>query len=345
MIFLALVLLAAQYYIQMRFHIRATDDHLGAMVNMLVYTPCFGLIALAIYNLEAVQAKRRNMVLACAGFYAAIVGCFALGHYLRGSWHIGGWLYPMLVLYSVHMIYCVLMIRKETHKRRRMLETLTATDLLPYVRYSHASVVNLCLAALVTPVAILSTTTLYIFGPLVLMAILFFVLTFISLGTGYTPSEELLDSEGEELAEELEAGASLSPSGASACAEASTASPSGQPSLSEERIALIQERIDTWCAHRGYKDYSANFMTLSRSLGISKADLGLYFSQRLHTTFRVWLSDIRFRAAQSMMLEHPHYSNDVISAECGFSSRTQLYRIFKAKEGCTPTAWRERQSK
>lgn len=105
MIFLALVLLSAQYYVQMRFHIRATDDHLGAMVNMLVYTPCFGLIAMAIYNLEAVQAKRRNMALACAGFYAAIVGCFALGHYLRGSWHIGGWLYPMLALYSVHMIY------------------------------------------------------------------------------------------------------------------------------------------------------------------------------------------------------------------------------------------------
>lgn len=85
-------------------------------------------------------------------------------------------------------------------------------------------------------------------------------------------------------------------------------------------------------------------MTLSRSLSISKADLAVYFSQRLHTTFRVWLSDIRFRAAQSMMLEHSHYSNDVISAECGFSSRTQLYRIFKAKEGCTPSAWRERQS-
>lgn len=245
MIFLALVLLSAQYYVQMRFHIRATDDHLGAMVNMLVYTPCFGLIAMAIYNLEAVQAKRRNMALACAGFYAAIVGCFAFGHYLRGSWHIGGWLYPMLALYSVHMIYCVLMIRKETHKRRRMLETLTATDLLPYVRYSYASVVNLCLAALVTPVAILSTTTLYIFGPLVLMAILFFVLTFISLGSGYMPSEELLDSEGEELAEELEAGASLPSSGASACAEASTASPSGRSALSEERIALIQECIDT----------------------------------------------------------------------------------------------------
>lgn len=296
MIFIALILLSLQYYVQMKFHIRAADDHLGAVVNMLVYTPCFGLIAMAIYNLEAVEGKRCSMALACTGFYAAIVGFFVIGHCVRGSWHIGGWLYPMLALYSIHMLYCVFMIRKETHKRKRMLETLTATDLLPYVRYSHASVVNLCLAALVTPVAILSTTTLYIFGPLVLMAILFFVLSFISLGTGYTPSEELLDSEGEELAEELEAGASLPPSGASACAEAPTASPSGQPALSEERIALIQERIDSWCAHRGYKDYSVNFMTLSRSLSISKADLGVYFSQRLHTTFRVWLSDIRFRA-------------------------------------------------
>ena len=29
-----------------------------------------------------------------------------------------------------------------------------------------------------------------------------------------------------------------------------------------------------------------------------------------------------------------------ISAECGFSSRSYLYRIFKEKEGCSPTVWR-----
>ena len=28
------------------------------------------------------------------------------------------------------------------------------------------------------------------------------------------------------------------------------------------------------------------------------------------------------------------------SAECGFSCRTHLYRIFKTKEGCSPTEWR-----
>ncbi len=43
-----------------------------------------------------------------------------------------------------------------------------------------------------------------------------------------------------------------------------------------------------------------------------------------------------------MMRDYPDYSNDIISAEFGFSSRTHLYRIFKNRAGCTPTAWRER---
>ena len=63
--------------------------------------------------------------------------------------------------------------------------------------------------------------------------------------------------------------------------------------------------------------------------------------QCLKSTFRIWLSEIRFNAAKQMMTECPDYSNDIISAECGFSSRTHLYRVFKAKEGCTPTVWRE----
>jgi len=29
---------------------------------------------------------------------------------------------------------------------------------------------------------------------------------------------------------------------------------------------------------------------------------------------------------------------------CSFSARTYLYRIFKLKEGCTPTEWREKMA-
>ena len=85
--------------------------------------------------------------------------------------------------------------------------------------------------------------------------------------------------------------------------------------------------------------------TLSRSLHISKNELSRYLSSCLNTTFRLWLAEVRFEAAKKMMLDNPDFGNDIISAECGFSARTQLYRIFKAKEGCTPTAWRDGLSK
>ena len=217
------------------------------------------------------------------------------------------------------------MIIQEMIRRKNMLETMAATDLLPYVRYSRASVVILWLAVLAMPVAIFSTTLLYIVGPAVLLALLFFNLTFIALGNSYIPTEELLDKEEES---QRCGGAKEKP----------------LQQLSEERRNFIQNSLDQWCRDLGYKDCNVNMLTLSYTLCISKNELSLFFDQCLHSNFRIWLSEIRLNAAKKMMLEYPDYSNDIISAECGFSCRTHLYRIFKTKEGCSPTEWRDFQS-
>ncbi len=100
------------------------------------------------------------------------------------------------------------MIIQEMIRRKNMLETMAATDLLPYVRYSRASVIILWLAVLAMPVAIFSTTLLYIVGPAVLLALLFFNLTFIALGSSYIPTEELLYKEEESMKPNVECGAS-----------------------------------------------------------------------------------------------------------------------------------------
>ena len=192
-----------------------------------------------------------------------------------------------------------------------------------YVRYSRASVIILWLAVLAMPVAIFSTTLLYIVGPAVLLTLLFFNLTFIALGSSYIPTEELLDKE-----ENIQR-----------CGGANGEKPLQQ--LSEERRNFIQNSLDQWCMDLGYKDCNVNMLTLSRTLCISKNELSLFFDQCLHSSFRIWLSEIRLNAAKKMMLECPDYSNDIISAECGFSCRTHLYRIFKTKEDCSPTEWRD----
>ena len=323
MIVAALIGLAIQYVLQMTFGFRAMHDNLGAVINILLYAPCFSLISIGIYNIETTRSNLRKMILMCSGIYAAIIVVFCVGISLHHSLYIREGLYLMLTLFCVSVFYCIYMIIQEMIRRKNMLETMAATDLLPYVRYSRASVIILWLAVLAMPIAIFSTTLLYIVGPAVLLALLFFNLTFIALGNSYIPTEELLDKEEKNQR----------------CGGAEKEKTLLR--LSEERRNFIQNSLDQWCMDLGYKDCNVNMLTLSRTLCISKNELSLFFDQCLHSNFRIWLSEIRLNAAKKMMLECPDYSNDIISAECGFSCRTHLYRIFKTKEGCSPTEWRD----
>lgn len=354
LIFVGIMGLAAHYLMQMCFGFRAVDDAVGATVNALVYAPCFSLISMGIFHIEATHVRRRRVYVVCAAINLAIFACFFIGFLQHGEMRIGAWLYAMLALFAANVVYCIVVIVREIIKRRRLLETMAGGDLMPYVRYSRASLLILFFPALVSPFAIISTKLLYFFAPLGLMAILFFVLSFVALGYSYVPTEALLDADADTspaivVAQQEETNTKQAvPLHGDACHDVAALDSDKEKEqqtatlLPEDRKMQIQQRLDDWCAAMGYKDGGVNLLSLSHSIHISKDDLTLFFDQCLNTTFRIWLSDIRFAAAKKMMIENPDYSNDIISSECGFSSRTHLYRIFKAREACTPTAWRER---
>ena len=161
-----------------------------------------------------------------------------------------------------------------------------------------------------------------------------------ALGYNYVPTEELLDKEEEENAVMKNRGDAADSELQDE--ELDNKKETLQPQFSERRQKIIREKLDEWCAAKGYRDTSLNMITLSRSLDINRYELSRYLSSCLNTTFRPWLAEVRFEAAKKMMLDNPDFGNDIISAECGFSSRTHLYRMFKEKEGCSPTAWREK---
>lgn len=354
LIFVGIMGLAAHYLMQMCFGFRAVDDAVGATLNALVYAPCFSLISMGIFHIEATHVRRRRVYAVCTAINLAIFACFFIGCLHYGSMRIGAWLYAMQALFAANVVYCVVVIVREIIRRRRLLETMAGGDIMPYVRYSRASLLILFFPALVSPFAIISTKMLYFFAPLGLMAFLFFVLSFVALGYSYVPTEALLDADADTspaivVAQQEETKTNQAvPLHGDACHDVAALDSDKEKEqqtatlLPEDRKMQIQQRLDDWCAAMGYKDGGVNLLSLSHSIHISKDDLTLFFDQCLNTTFRIWLSDIRFAAAKKMMIENPDYSNDIISSECGFSSRTHLYRIFKAREACTPTAWRER---
>lgn len=356
LIFVGIMGLAAHYLMQMRYGFRAVDDAVGATVNALVYAPCFSLISMGIFHIEATHVRRRRVYVVCAAINLAIFACFFIGFLQHGEMRIGAWLYAMQALFAANVVYCIVVIVREIIKRRRLLETMAGGDIMPYVRYSRASLLILFFPAVVSPFAIISTKLLYFFAPLGLMAFLFFVLSFVALGYSYQPKESLLDEEAEEKVgpavvvaqQEKTVAQQVVALHGDACHDG--AAHDGDKAkeqqtatlLPEDRRKQIQQRLDEWCAALGYRDGAVNLLLLSHTIHISKDDLTLFFDQCLNTTFRIWLSDIRFAAAKKMMIENPEYSNDIISSECGFTSRTHLYRIFKTREACTPTVWRER---
>lgn len=354
LIFVGIMGLAAHYLMQMRFGFRAVDDAVGATVNALVYAPCFSLISMGIFHIEATHVRRRRVYAVCTAINLAILACFFIGCFHYGSMRIGAWLYAMQALFAANVVYCIVVIVREIIRRRRLLETMAGGDIMPYVRYSRASLLILFFPALVSPFAIISTKLLYFFAPLGLMAILFFVLSFVALGYSYVPTEALLDADADTspaivVAQQEETNTKQAvPLHGDACHDVAALDSDKEKEqqtatlLPEDRKMQIQQRLDDWCAAMGYKDGGVNLLSLSHSIHISKDDLTLFFDQCLNTTFRIWLSDIRFAAAKKMMIANPDYSNDIISSECGFISRTHLYRIFKAREACTPTVWRER---
>ena len=354
LIFVGIMSLAAHYLMQMCFGFRAVDDAVGATVNALVYAPCFSLISMGIFHIEATHVRRGRVYAICAAINLVILACFFIGCFHYGSMRIGAWLYAMQALFAANVVYCIVVIVREIIKRRRLLETMAGGDIMPYVRYSRASLLILFFPALVSPFAIISTKLLYFFAPLGLMAILFFVLSFVALGYSYVPTEALLDADADTspaivVAQQEETNTKQAvPLHGDACHDVAALDSDKEKEqqtatlLPEDRKMQIQQRLDAWCAAMGYKDGGVNLLSLSHSIHISKDDLTLFFDQCLNTTFRIWLSDIRFAAAKKMMIANPDYSNDIISSECGFTSRTHLYRIFKAREACTPTVWRER---
>lgn len=192
----------------------------------------------------------------------------------------------------------------------------------------------LCITAAFTVFAIIYRPLLFVFAPLGLLSLFVFIFNFIALGYNMRPLEDVLSCDAEEdivvTATEVES------TGASESTSLTT-------HLSDERIASIGQCLTQWCDEERFTESDVNMAKLSQQVGVTRRELSAYFEQHLGQTFRVWLSDLRFAEAQRLILAHPDYSNESISSICGFSSRSQLYKMFSTRLGMTPREWREKQ--
>ncbi|MGN0282892.1 MAG: helix-turn-helix domain-containing protein [Prevotella sp.] len=314
----ALSLLCVHYLLQMMFDLRASGDDVGALFNILFYSPVVFLFSYAVLNLECSREMlRRHLCVGIAG-YAFIFAVFIVGYSWSGSIHIGASLYVMNILFLICMIYFVIIPTREIRRTYRRIESHTSGDMQSYIIYIRTGFYLLCFSALSIPFGIVKTSLLFVLGPLLLVVIVFFVVNFLALGYNAPMLQTIQENQ-----EDPAIGNDKNPSYKGEVLQA-------------ERAIAIKKLLDSWVESKGFIERELSLSSLSLCLGVSRRELTIYFEHHECVTFRVWLSNIRFELAKKMMCEHPEYSNDAISAACGFSSRAQLYNIFRDKEGMTP---------
>ena len=319
----SMFVLAWHYVLQMVCGFRAKGDEIGAVVNVLFYSPVSFFISYATYNLICYRGGRKKFALLGCVSYALILICFFFGYNdtPRGM-HMGEWLYVMLALFAVTIMYSTYTTVIEMRYHRKIIEENTTEDLLPFDRYTYTTYGLAGIMVLAMVGAICYRPLLYCVGPLMLFSLISFTISFLGYGYNMIPAEVRLEQDtADEPLEVMEE--------------------SEEVGLGSEKISIIESMLASWCDKGGYRDSTVNMPMLSVKLGIPRNELSLYFENYLKSSFRIWLSDIRFKEAQRMLLEECRYSNDTISSECGFSSHAHLYKIFKAKTGFTPGQWRD----
>lgn len=329
----AMLALTFHFVLQTAFDIRAKSDAIGAVVNILFYAPIEYLISYATFNLICYRSGRKRIGLFCSLSYALIVICFLMGFIgvvPKGSMHVGFWLYLMLAIFTLTVIFCIIVTFREMQHHRKIILDNTAEDMLPFDSFACVSYVSMGICCLALMAGIISRAILLVIAPLVLLSVVVFIVSFVGYGFNIMPLDNMLEQQIEGEAEEEEP------------AEEEEEVDEG---LTPERIAKIETLLAEWCKNGGFRDSAMNMPMLASMIRIHRKDLSAYFEDYLQSSFRVWLSDIRFQKAQSMLREETRYSNQTVSIECGFSSHAHLYKVFKAKTGMTPIQWRRFMAK
>lgn len=253
--------------------------------------------------------------------YALMVLCIVAGVISNGSLHIGPMLYVADAIHFFTLLYYTWAPLRELGNVQRRLDSEHGNPADAYLRTMRFGFFVVCAFAVISPLYILSRPLLFVFGPLGLISLSLFIVSFTALG--FSMSEEVTEIV-TETNDEIAAAKVFR-------------------EIGPERIAEIDMAVSKWRSEGGFRDSNLTLSSFARRIMVNRTDVASYLTSIYGKNFRTWLSGIRVEEAKALMAAHPEYSNEVVSMECGFSSRVYFQRLFKERTGLTPAEWRRQR--
>ncbi len=321
MIVVALLLFVVHYMCQMRLGWRQQGNDVGVLFNLLFYSPSAILLSWSQLNILRAGHRRWSFMRYGVVGYALMVLCIVAGVISNGSLHIGPMLYVADAIHFFTLLYYTWAPLRELGNVQRRLDSEHGNPADAYLRTTRFDFFVVCAFAVISPLYILSRPLLFVFGPLGLISLSLFIVSFTAFG--FSMSEgvtEIVTETNDEIA------------AAKVFRE-----------IGSERIAEIDMAVSKWRSEGGFRDSNLTLSSFARRIMVNRTDVASYLTSIYGKNFRTWLSGIRVEEAKALMAAHPEYSNEVVSMECGFSSRVYFQRLFKERTGLTPAEWRRQR--
>ena len=107
----------------------------------------------------------------------------------------------------------------------------------------------------------------------------------------------------------------------------------------------VKKTVEEWIEGKGYCKSRLSLKVVANELGLTEDQLSTYFYNEGFNQFPVWISSLRIKEAQRLLITYPSMQIITVAARIGMTDVKIFRGIFKRLVGELPTDWREKNSK
>ena len=337
----ALLLLAANYAVHFFFEVRFRDVHAAILMNLSTYFLCYWLFSSALTTLLDrfyITRRRLRFHLSAWVLFTLLSGVILLGLPEGAAQRAG--LTAMAAWLVGYGLWLARRLIRAYHRAVRLFDDTHSDDIGAYIRWMSVftwwAVIFGVSCGLLT---FLPDRYVFLW---VLSSVPFYIYLYCSYMNYlllYEQVEQVLEEE-------------LSPAEETAVEASSDSNdsdgPDGPDDMPDREARFLHTdlatRISGWIAADGYLRPGLTIRELADTLHTNRTYLSEYIKATGNGSFRDWVTGLRMEYAKRHMLQHPGQNISEIAEAAGFVSPSHFTRMFKAREGVSPSNWRKKQS-
>lgn len=107
----------------------------------------------------------------------------------------------------------------------------------------------------------------------------------------------------------------------------------------------IAKRLNQWKELKVYLRFHVTIQDLSREIGINRTYLSNFINEIYGENFNNWINRLRINEAKYKILTTSENSLSEIARKVEFADLAHFSKIFKRKEGISPSDWKKQNIK